>query len=139
METNGGCFLYFSYGSNLSSERIRLKNPSARFVDVAKLEDYKLCFRGYTENWCGSSASIEPAPGAHTWGVMWELKEEHMATLDAQEAVHEGVYRKMRVQVWPRESANPVEVLTYQHTEEKGLLPSKVYKEGLETMDTTGR
>eukprot|EP00922_Rhytidocystis_sp_ex-Travisia-forbesii_P037243 GHVS01055510.1.p1 GENE.GHVS01055510.1~~GHVS01055510.1.p1 ORF type:complete len:106 (+),score=10.54 GHVS01055510.1:429-746(+) len=64
---------------------------------------------------------------------MWELNQEHMATLDAQEGVHLGVYRKMRVQVWPRNCSTPVEVLTYQHTNETFSLPSKVYKEVIVT------
>ena len=41
-------FLYFAFGSNLSSERIRIQNPSAKFVSVALLNDYRLHFNGYS-------------------------------------------------------------------------------------------
>jgi hypothetical protein len=38
-------FLYFAFGSNLLTKRIHIKNPSAKFKDVASLDDYKLEFR----------------------------------------------------------------------------------------------
>ena len=39
-----GKFLYFAYGSNLSSERIHLNNPSAIAKGPAVLDGYKLDF-----------------------------------------------------------------------------------------------
>jgi hypothetical protein len=42
--THNGTFLYFAYGSNLSSERIRVSNPSAVAVGAAVLENYDLDF-----------------------------------------------------------------------------------------------
>lgn len=45
MEKTGRTFLYFGFGSNLWSKRIRLENPSAEFVAVAELADYQLQFR----------------------------------------------------------------------------------------------
>ena len=41
----GRTFLYFAYGSNLLTERIHFQNPSATFIDAAKLDGYKLEFR----------------------------------------------------------------------------------------------
>ena len=43
--SSGQTFLYFAYGSNLLTERIHFQNPSATFVDAAKLDGYKLEFR----------------------------------------------------------------------------------------------
>ena len=37
-------FLYFAYGSNLSTERIHLNNPSAVAKGPALLKGYKLAF-----------------------------------------------------------------------------------------------
>lgn len=34
----GETFLYFAYGSNLLTERIHLRNPSAEFCCVARLQ-----------------------------------------------------------------------------------------------------
>ena len=39
-----GKFLYFAYGSNLSTERIHLNNPSAAAKGPALLKDFKLNF-----------------------------------------------------------------------------------------------
>ena len=41
----GDTFLYFAFGSNLWSERIRFANPSAVAKGPAKLEGYRLEFR----------------------------------------------------------------------------------------------
>lgn len=38
MAALGGCVLYFAYGSNLLRERILLRNPSAAFAAVARLQ-----------------------------------------------------------------------------------------------------
>lgn len=42
-------FQYFAYGSNLSSARIRLNNPSAVAVGPAILRDYKLDFNYFSK------------------------------------------------------------------------------------------
>ena len=39
-----GKFLYFAYGSNLSTDRIHLNNPSAVAKGPALLKDFKLNF-----------------------------------------------------------------------------------------------
>ena len=41
-------FLYFAFGSNLSSERIRVQNPSAQYVASAVLDGYQLDFKTYS-------------------------------------------------------------------------------------------
>ena len=41
---NPGKFLYFAYGSNLSTERIHLNNPSAIAKGPALLKGFKLNF-----------------------------------------------------------------------------------------------
>ena len=68
------------------------------------------------------------------WGVLWELNMEHLATLDDQESVHRGIYERIRVNVKPKDSANEIQVFSYQVRTEKLDLdmdrckPSKVYK-----------
>uniref|UniRef100_A0A8C6FG52 Gamma-glutamylcyclotransferase n=1 Tax=Moschus moschiferus TaxID=68415 RepID=A0A8C6FG52_MOSMO len=39
---DGESFLYFAYGSNLLTERIHLRNLSAVFYSVARLQETKL-------------------------------------------------------------------------------------------------
>ncbi|XP_033125268.1 gamma-glutamylcyclotransferase-like [Anneissia japonica] len=90
-----GFFLYFSYGSNLLRERLLLKNPSATFLTIAKLEDYKLVFgqqRAWKSSaWKGGVATIEHSPGDHVWGVVWKLNRRHLQTLDLQESNYDGI------------------------------------------------
>ncbi|XP_071959657.1 gamma-glutamylcyclotransferase-like [Antedon mediterranea] len=90
-----GFFLYFSYGSNLLRERLLIKNPSATFLTIAKLEDYKLVF-GQQKSWKssvwkGGVASVEYSPGDHVWGVVWKLSRRHLKTLDQQEGGYHGI------------------------------------------------
>ena len=37
----GETFLYFAFGSNLNSKRIRINSPSAKFIDWARLDDFR--------------------------------------------------------------------------------------------------
>ena len=39
-------FLYFAYGSNLKSKRVKFNSPSAEFVGWAVLNGYRLAFAG---------------------------------------------------------------------------------------------
>ena len=58
-----GKFHYFSFGSNLSLERIRINNKSAEFFCVGLLKDFKLTFQRYSNFWKGSTANIQSDAG----------------------------------------------------------------------------
>ncbi|KAK0078133.1 hypothetical protein PV325_003009 [Microctonus aethiopoides] len=92
-------FLYFAYGSNLLAARIRISNPSAEFVDIGRLENYRLDFMGYSKVWDGSPATIISTENSHVWGAIWELSNEHLETLDRQEGVDKGIYLGLYVDV----------------------------------------
>jgi len=82
-------FQYFSYGSNLLRERIRISNPTAKFRCVGKLSGYTLKF-GYPaiykeDRWKGAAATIEPETGSRVMGCVWEIDAEHTDRLDKQE------------------------------------------------------
>ena len=47
--TSRHTFLYFAYGSNLLAERIHINNPSARFKNVAKLDQHQLDFNYFSQ------------------------------------------------------------------------------------------
>lgn len=51
-------FFYFSYGSNLSLERIRINNPSANFFCVGLLKGFKFTFNKFSNFWKGATANI---------------------------------------------------------------------------------
>ena len=80
--------LYFAYGSNLSSARVRQADraPSARLVGVASLSSHTLtwCKRGADGTGkCTLAHSGNRADGV--WGVLWEIDDGDVARLDAIE------------------------------------------------------
>lgn len=74
---------YFGYGSNLLSNRMKLKNKTAVKVGVGILQDYKLTFSGQSSLWKGSTANIVPARGSTVIGVVWKVFDTNI--LDKQE------------------------------------------------------
>jgi gamma-glutamylcyclotransferase len=123
----GNSFLYFAFGSNLSSERIRINNPSARFKSIAKLSDHQLDFNYFSKRWKGAAATILELENTHVWGVLWELDMEHLNTLDKQEGVPR-VYNRKNVQV-ELEDGSTLPAYTYFLIKplEDDRRPSKVY------------
>ncbi|XP_061616506.1 gamma-glutamylcyclotransferase-like isoform X2 [Phyllopteryx taeniolatus] len=126
-----GTFAYFAFGSNMLWERLRLGNPSATFLDTARLKDYQLDFGVWGENmesnWHGGVATIRESPGSEVWGIIWTMSREHLDTLDRQEGVHEGIYSPLLVRV---ESSGHGEMLckTYQMNNFHARLTSPQYK-----------
>ena len=80
--------LYFAYGSNLSSARVRQADraPSARLVGAASLSSHTLtwCKRGADGSGkCTLARTESRADGV--WGVLWEIDDADVARLDAIE------------------------------------------------------
>jgi len=68
-------------------------------------------------------------------GVLWRLDAAHLATLDDQEGVPHGIYRRFRIRVRLLDGSDQhVDCITYQvtkewlETEDETARPSKVYK-----------
>jgi gamma-glutamylcyclotransferase len=129
-------FLYFSYGSNMSTERIRVANPSAQVVGPALLEDYFLDFNFYSKRWHGAPATITADTSSQVFGVLWCLNLKHLASIDDQEGVPSKIYRRFRVEVTPlNEDGSKVSAFVYQLLAERctstgdAKLPSKAYLE----------
>lgn len=74
--------LYFAFGSNLLKERLSFSCPSAELNTVARLDNYKLSFFGYSKRWHGAAASIESSAGDHCWGAVWSISDEELVALD---------------------------------------------------------
>jgi gamma-glutamylcyclotransferase (GGCT)/AIG2-like uncharacterized protein YtfP len=74
--------LYFAFGSNLDPEQMQSRCPGGIVVGLAALRDHRLAFPLYSNAWgCGVS-SIQPAHGDTVWGMLYELTEAHIASLD---------------------------------------------------------
>ncbi|XP_076626531.1 gamma-glutamylcyclotransferase [Colletes latitarsis] len=92
-------FLYFAYGSNMLMKRIHINNPTAVRKDIGILKNFRLDFLTHSKRWGGCSATIVPTERYNVWGVIWELHEHNLPTLDCQEGVADKVYFPLMVEV----------------------------------------
>ncbi len=86
--------LYFAYGSNLCSPRMRERVPSARARGVAQLEGRRLALDKPGRDGT-AKANLHVAPGWSVWGVVYALDAAHWPALDACERG----YRRIEVAV----------------------------------------
>ena len=86
--------LVFAYGSNLSTEQMCRRCPSARIVASATLQNYRLEFAGWSYGWRGAVANVRRTPGARTDGVVFELDAIDLARLDRFEGVPSAYIRR---------------------------------------------
>ncbi len=84
---------YFAYGANMSRAAMAARCPASRPLGVAKLPGWRLAIM--REGWL----TVTPAPDISTQGVLWELAEADMPTLDAFEDVGAGLYLKQTLAV----------------------------------------
>ena len=84
----------YAYGSNLSSTHVRRFCPSAAFVMRADLPNQRVEFRHYSPLRQGGISSVVEAPGELVRGVIYEIPDAEIETLDRMESVPEGLYRR---------------------------------------------
>jgi len=87
--------LYFAYGSNMCTGRLRRRVPSAKFVSIAKLAGHS--FRFHKRSTDGSGKGDAFATGNIldvVWGVIFELDEGQKSTLDEAEGLGAGYEEK---------------------------------------------
>jgi len=84
-------YLYFAYGSNMSSERLRARTPSAISLGRARLPDHVLRWHKLGRDGSGK-CDIEPtdASGEDVWGVLYEIDLADKDALDAVEGLGVG-------------------------------------------------
>jgi gamma-glutamylcyclotransferase len=82
--------LTFAYGSNMNWDQMRERCPSSRFVGIAVLSDHRLAFtRKSIKRGCGV-ADVVAEDGARVWGVVYEIADLDVGTLDASEGFRPG-------------------------------------------------
>lgn len=84
--------LYFAYGSNMHSDQIKERCPSAKLIGKARLDNYQLAFtRKSVKNWPGCGvADIVPAEGKLVWGALFEIGDQDIPALDRLEGYRAG-------------------------------------------------
>lgn len=77
--------LYFAFGSNLDPEQMQRRCPDSRVVGLAALRDHRLSFPLTSHDWGGGVAGVQTAHGSTVWGVLYEVTEADLASLDRYE------------------------------------------------------
>jgi gamma-glutamylcyclotransferase (GGCT)/AIG2-like uncharacterized protein YtfP len=77
--------LYFAYGSNLDPVQMGSRCPTAQTVGLAALHDHRLVFPRNSETWGGGTSGIVPSHGPTVWGVLFEVTQACLDTLDTHE------------------------------------------------------
>ena len=115
--------LYFAYGSNLSSARLRRRVPSATARGIARVPGFvlRLDKRGADGS---AKANLHPAPDASVWGVVYALDARHWSNLDACESG----YARIAVEAWLGDA--PARVQTYRSDQlDHGAVAFEWYKQ----------
>ncbi|MDY7093618.1 MAG: gamma-glutamylcyclotransferase family protein [Acidobacteriota bacterium] len=76
--------LYFAYGSNMSARQIRERCPTAAYVDLGRLEGFRLTFNRKGSYRQGSVASVELGDPHHdvVLGVLWHISRSDLDKMD---------------------------------------------------------
>jgi len=90
--------LYFAFGSNMSSERMRARIASARSVGRGQLEGYRfVCNKTGRDG--SAKANLMRALGDKVWGVVYQFERTELARLDAFEGGYQRVVLGVHTEV----------------------------------------
>lgn len=73
-------------------------------------------------------ATIVPEPGSVVWGVLWDLREEDIASLDRYEGVHRGFYYKEMMSI-SDSAGGEKDALVYIASDTEPGMPGRDYIE----------
>jgi gamma-glutamylcyclotransferase len=77
---------YFAYGSNINLRQMKERCPSSVFHSKATLKDYKLVFPFESSaRWGGGVSGIKKENGDEVEGVVYEMTDADIKTLDGWE------------------------------------------------------
>jgi len=113
--------LYFAYGSNMKSDRLKKRVPSAAPKGIAYLPKRRLAFNKISTDGSGK-ANVVDDPKSVVWGVLYEIKKQEMDRLDKDEAG----YQRMTVNVKTDKSVNAVTYISLGL--DNSILPFDTYK-----------
>ena len=116
--------LYFASGSNMSAVRLRSRIPDAHKVGTAELIGYRLVFNKVGQDGSAKANAVRTGREEDViWGVVYELPEDGMATLDQIEG--EG-YQRRTLAVYRKHQRLEVQSFIACRTDEH-LLPFAWY------------
>ena len=103
--------LYFAYGSNMATDHMVLRIPSAEPLGRARLRGKRVVFNKRSRDGSGK-ANLVDSPGSVSWGVLYKVDFEDIEALDRIE----GGYMRTQVTVQLNEGTT-VSAETYTSTE----------------------
>jgi hypothetical protein len=107
-----GAIQYFAYGSNMLSERLKARCPSARACGTACADGYTLSFTKKSSDGSGK-ATLYTEAGRQAFGVVFELDEDDLKNLDKAEGVGNGYDRIGGYWVRVQASGEQMKTVTY--------------------------
>jgi gamma-glutamylcyclotransferase (GGCT)/AIG2-like uncharacterized protein YtfP len=112
--------VYFAYGSNMDAHQMEHRCPTAALIGTGVLDGwrFRIMTRGY--------ATVVPEVRSSVWGVLWDLQDEDVASLDRYEGVAEGLYAKQVTEV-VETTGRSVEALVYVAADTEPGVPSPSY------------
>jgi gamma-glutamylcyclotransferase len=101
-----------------------------RFLGPARLDGFRLLFLRRSIRWEAGAADVVPDEGAVTWGALYELSSEDLATLDTKEYTANAGYQRRDVEVETQDGARH-KATTYEvvSKEAEELAPRPEYLE----------
>lgn len=118
--------LYFAYGSNMRSARLRDRVPSARYFAIGKIKGYKLAFHKRSKDGSAKADALFTGHDADiVWGVIFEIDPNEKYVLDSAEGLHYGYDEKM-VAV-DTEAGDVAAVMYYATDLDASLMPYSWY------------
>jgi hypothetical protein len=103
--------------------------PGAVVIGPARLDDHRLTFVWDSPGWGGGVATVEGAKGDHVWGVLWDLTDEHVKSLDRYEGIAVGAYTRDDAEI--ECSGDRVKAMIYRATDTRYKAPSATYVSAL--------
>ena len=104
--------LYFAYGSNMSTPRLRYRVAGCRFTFVARLPSYRLCFHKRSNDGSAKCNALKTAmPADAVIGVVYEIPTNEKPALDRAEGLGRGYHEEMVRVLSPR--GEEIAVCTY--------------------------
>jgi gamma-glutamylcyclotransferase (GGCT)/AIG2-like uncharacterized protein YtfP len=111
----------------MDPQTFRHRCPGARPLGRARLPGYRLAFSRYSHQRQGGSADVVEDASSTVWGVLYEVDEGCIASMDRVEGVPTA-YRRERATVFD-DAGQPQEAITYVANPTGDFLPSRSYLE----------
>ena len=125
-------FRYFAFGSNMLTERLRVRCKDARPVGRAHVEGHRITFFKRSADESGK-AMIEQTDDSNdvVHGVLFDIPRHELEVLDKHEGVGKGYWRKAGFEVIEQITKENVPAMTYMAEKSHivaGLQPYDWYK-----------